>query len=218
MTPQATDVLEMAAARARTLAASWAAALQPDDHAIMAASFYRAESLAHIALEAAREQLEDGYRAELTEQMADEERHVALFAEWLGPDRETITAPKLRQRGPAVWFGLLLVNEVCGFCQFNMLAGLLADPERRDAVDAVAADEIVHILRLLRWIAPLRGQPSYAEIQKVTGRFRRNLGHRMAQFLPSEALAPLRRDMSEIVSALLVDLTGATPQDSAVFK
>ncbi len=203
MSDDVSTLLAQVGLETRSLAAGWGSTLNESDRRVMTECFHRAESLAQAALECARDQLDSSYREELTEQIEDEQRHVVLFETWLGPDRATIPTPKIRQRGPAVWFTLLLVNEVCGFCQFNMLAGLVGDREREAAVEAVAADEVQHILRLLRWLEPIREKPAFGEVEKVTGKFRRNLSHRMAQFLPREELAPLRDGMASAVSDLL---------------
>ena len=206
----------IAADEATALAEKWRDRLTDDDTLALAKAFHRAESLAHAALEDAIEQVSESYRTELEEQLEDESRHVSVFARWLGPDVDDFRVPRSRQRTEPVWFAMLLVNEVAGFCQFHMLEGLVDDPSRAAEVAAVANDEVGHITRLVKWLLPHYGTKSQAQIDHLTGAFRNRLEGRMHQFLPREQLAELRREMAAIINRLLVDLLPAEQPSSSV--
>jgi hypothetical protein len=89
-----------------------------------------------------------------------------------------------------------------------MLAGLLEDTERRDAVNAIAADERVHIARLVRWLQEFKDTPTWGSVVQVTDAFRRRLGMRMQQFLPREELSNVRTEMAEIIDSMLAAALG----------
>ncbi len=196
-----------AAAHCRNVAREFADRLTPADHAHLTTAFHKAESLAHIAIEQAIDQVGPEYRDELVEQLEDEARHVAVFVRWLGEAPDDLPSPPVRQKPRAVWFASLLVNEVAGFCQFNMLAGLCGDPNREAEVLAVADDEIVHVQRLVRWLAPIKPTPEFKVVEGMVGRFVRRLDSRMYQFLPADHLRPLRDEMAKTTATLLQELT-----------
>ena len=181
------------------------------DHRALAEAFYRAESLAHTALNRALEQVAQDYHRELREQIADEERHVAVFARWLGPDREAVVPPRPKTRPDFAWFTTLLLNECAGFCQFHMLAGLVGDAVREAEVLEVARDETVHIRRLVRWLEPAAATRAVAIMESMTRRFSNRLEGRMCQFLPRDELDGLRVSMAQVTAQLIAD---AVPKDS----
>jgi len=182
----------------------WRGTLSEQDQRFMVAAFHRAESLAKVALCQAIEQVSDRYREELLAQLADEERHVDVFANWHDETGEAVPSPRLKERTEPVWFALLLVNEVAGFCQFHMLHGLLGEGTYADAVAEVAEDEIEHIERLCRWLEPWREAPAFSDIERIVGRFRRDLDGRMKQFLPRDEFRELRDGLSSTIEGLLV--------------
>ena len=199
------ESLRRAATAVETATSALGAVVTAGDQRHMWAAFHRAETLAHTALRAALPQLDHSYRAELEEQIEDEQRHVALFASWLcEPTAPASSPPPPRQRPAVAWFGMLLVNEMCGFCQFQMLAALLADaPAKRRRVIEVADDEGVHIHRLVRWLAAMPTDASSREVGKIALAFRRNLPRRMSQFLPRDEHAALRDAMCRIIGELV---------------
>ena len=200
------DILDRAEAQTQQLASAWSPQLDDNDRRYLVMAFHRAEYLAQCALEAAIDQVSEGFRDELLEQLADEQRHVDVFAQWQSDDVPAIPSPRVRQRSEPVWFALLLINEAAGYCQFHMLMGLLGDGERRDAVAGILADERVHIARLQRWLEAYRGKPAYAQVMEIIASFRKKLPGRMAQFLPREELADLRVEMASRVDALIADV------------
>jgi hypothetical protein len=201
------DPLETTARQCRQIARQWAARLCEDDQLTMVRAFHRAETLAHHALSNAIEQLPHEYRDELLEQLDDETRHVNVFANWQDEEPLPIRAPKNKSRAQHVWFTLLLINEITGFCQFHMLYGLVGDPVKAAAVAGIAADETRHIQRLLRWLGPFANTPSKSEVFRIVAAFRAKLTGRMSQFLPREELAGLRTEMALSIDELLGQLT-----------
>lgn len=174
--------------------------LDPKDLRNLIGGFYRAEALAQDALERAAEQVPAEFRGELAEQIADEARHVALFASWLDalPD-VVLPAPTVRQ--PEHWFVSLLFNELAGHCQFHTLAALL-DGERRSAVLHVLGEERVHVVRLAGWLAGSEA------VQVSAHRFCRALSGRMRQFFPREELAAVRAALREVIARLVTEVAG----------
>jgi hypothetical protein len=201
--PNLPDAFVQVMEQATSVAHSGVHLLTGDDRRIMVTAFHRAESLAHQALENALGQVDEKYVAELGEQLADETRHVNVFAEW-----ETL-APLLKRDVPprdwsdATWFTKLLINEAAGLCQFHMLAALLVDEARTRQVKGIVEDERLHIRRLVGWLMPYRDKPSWTEVLKIVGKFQRHLPRRMAQFLPRAELESLRTDMSDVVGGFL---------------
>jgi len=204
-----TSILDDTENQAQSLASGWSNRLTDDDRQYLVAAFHRAEYLAQCALETSIDQVSEGYRAELVEQLADEERHVDVFAQWQAGDVPTIPKPRVRQRSESVWFALLLINEAAGYCQFHMLMGLLDEGEQREAVAGILADERVHIARLQRWLAAYRGKPAHGQVMDIIASFRKKLPGRMTQFLPRDELAPLRQDMALLVDGLIEALMNA---------
>jgi hypothetical protein len=201
------QLLNSVQSAAETLAHRYRSTLTADDHQQLALAFHRAESLAEYALEEALQQVPNDKSHELIEQIEDERRHINVFAHWLGAPPD-IPRPKSKNRPPVVWYSILLANEIAGFCQFHMLAGLLEDTERRDAVNAIAADERVHIARLVRWLQEFKDTPTWGSVVQVTDAFRRRLGMRMQQFLPREELSNVRTEMAEIIDSMLAAALG----------
>lgn len=185
----------------------WRDVLTPEDTRELVASYHRAETLARYALEAALDQAPERYRAELREQIADEDRHIDLFAAWLG-DVDPVPRPKIKTREPFVWFALLLVNEIAGYCQFRMLQAVAPDEHAEAEVSAVMIDEEVHIARLLRWLAPVWGAPRGRIARGLVGRFRRDLEGRMCQFFPRNDLNALRVEVARAIDRPLAALPG----------
>ncbi len=187
----------------------------PSDLGPLAAAFHRAESLAEAAIRAAMAEAPEGHRAELAQQLEDEQRHVAVFADWGAAARADYGPPPQVRRPPGVWYTLLLVNELAGFCQFEMLAGLLehnGSPEgaaRAAAVRRIADDERLHVARLHGWLQPLFREHAdfQREVQRLAGRFVRGLDARMTQFLPRPELAPLRAGVADAIATLVNTLT-----------
>ncbi|MFT7625641.1 MAG: hypothetical protein ACI9WU_004832 [Myxococcota bacterium] len=198
--------------RCQTLAREWTTRLTETDRDHLSEAFYTAESLAHSAIIQAMAQVPETYRAELQSQLEDEERHIAVFRRWLGDEPEPFGTPPERARPNEVWFASLLVNEIAGFCQFHMLAGLCGDPGRKSEVLAIADDEIIHVQRLLRWLAPSRDTRAWLVVEAMVNRFLRRLDNRMAQFLPAEPLTPLREEMARLTAALLTQLALQPPR------
>lgn len=178
-------------------------------------AFYRAESLAHIALLCAMEQVDPRYAGELAEQIADEERHIGVFRRWLGDAAEPIRAPRPKQREQTVWFVTLLLNEVAGYCQFHMLAALVGEETAAQDVLEVARDEEVHIERLVRWLEPMAPTPAYKNVDAMLSRFEARLEGRMSQFLPRPELGELRQEMARITSELLHAVMPASTESPA---
>ncbi len=204
MTP--TPPLQTYADAARSAGERWAAALTGADQAHLGAAFHRAESLAHAAIEQALDQVAEAYRPELLEQLRDEERHVAVFAAWQATPCEPIQPARSKPRRDQVWFTTLLLNELAGYCQFHMLAGLVGDAVREADVLAVARDEEVHIARLTGWLAPDRDTASWRTVEAMAARFTKKLPSRMTQFLPRDELGALRAEMAEITATLIGDI------------
>jgi hypothetical protein len=197
--------LDAARAHIHTRIVEQATTLTQADFYVLHAAFHRAESLAEMALRTARAQLSPAFHAELDEQIADELRHVDTFDRWLPPGAREPIPRVAKQRPEAIWFAVLLINEIAGFCQFEMLAALDPDDDRKAKVRAISADERRHIARLVRWLAPVRGRPMAGEIQKIARTFQRQIDVRMRQFLPREALSDLR----DVVGGAIVDVIDA---------
>jgi len=202
ITAQLEELFESVRNRAQSIADTHRHLLTADDHRMLALAFHRAESLAEYALEEALDQVPDVKRAELIEQIEDERRHINVFAHWLG-DPPDVPRPKAKKRPPVVWYSVLLANEVAGFCQFHMLAGLLEDQGRREAVDAIAADECVHIARLVGWLQEFAATKTWGSVVQVTDAFRRRLEMRMQQFLPRDELSAVRAEMAALIDSTL---------------
>lgn len=202
MDTAAQRALSRAAADAARVAEQWAGALTAEDRRALVGAFHRAESLAEVALEQAAAQVPRRYRAELAEQLADERRHVALFAGWLGEAPEVLP-PAEKERPWQHWFASLLINELTGFCQFHLLAALVA-PDDRARVLAVIADEERHVERLVGWLDGAR-----ADLHRSVHRFCRGLDGRMRQFFPREELGELRGALGGVVQRLLEDVAGS---------
>ncbi len=222
------------AAAAHVLEAVKRHPIEPSDTAVLIAAFHRAESLAEGAIRAALPLVDPLHQAELAEQLEDERRHVAVFAGWLPSGGRDCGPASSAQRPAGTWYALLLLNELAGFCQFEMLAaqflsaaeassppdgdasarGLPVARERPEigmarqralAVRGIAEDERRHIARLVRWVAAL--PPSFdGELDRVTARFRQGLEARMRQFLPREELADLRRAVAAAIDQVIVDV------------
>ena len=196
--------LQTAEERARSAGERWRGRLDDQDQRFLINAFHRAESLARHALCQAIEQVTERYRSQLRAQLQDEDRHVAVFAHWHEKREASTPIPKCKQRSEPVWFALLLVNEVAGFCQFHMLHGLLGEGSRADAVAEIARDETEHIVRLARWITPFRDARAFADIERIVIRFRHDLDGRMKQFLPREEFSALREELSDTIQGLLL--------------
>lgn len=207
MCGELSHLLDKAEAEAQGIAATYRNTLNRDDHDMLVLAFHRAETLAEFALQEAREQVPLKYQAELDEQIADEQRHISVFAHWLQAP-PSVPRPKSRRRPEVVWYAVLLANEIAGYCQFHMLAGLLADASHRAAVEEIARDERVHITRLTRWLRKYAGRATWGSVTQVTDAFRRRLDTRMQQFLPRDELVDVRTAMSSLIDTLLQDTLG----------
>ncbi len=196
--------LEATAHQAKSTGERWQGKLDTQDQRFLVDAFHRAEALARHALCHALEQVSEDYRPKLHTQLQDEDRHVDVFANWHEQPPADVPVPKKKQRTEHVWFALLLVNEVAGFCQFHMLHGLLGEGSKADAVAEVARDEVEHILRLSRWLEPFRGSRAFADVERIVTRFRRDLDGRMRQFLPRDELHSFRAELSAIIEDLLL--------------
>ena len=203
MTGELKQLLDRAQADAEAIASRYRQALNADDYHALSLAFYRAESLAEYALEEALRQVPRAKQDELREQIEDEQRHINVFAHWLGSPPQ-IARPKSKQRPPVVWYSVLLANEIAGFCQFHMLAGLLEATDKRHAIEAIAADERIHIARLVRWLREYQGTTTWGSVVQVTDAFRRRLELRMQQFLPRDELGSIREEMAGAIDRLLI--------------
>lgn len=184
----------------------WADRLSSAERDVLVLAFYRAESLAEYALEDAVEQLDECYRKDLIRQGVEEEKHVAVFAGFLSGNPPPVLRPKSKVRPRSVWFALLLLNELTGYCQFSMLKPLLETPEARMLLEEVMKEEEEHIERLLRWMEPEWTGRGKHQVEKMVSRFQQALMGRMEQFFEGAELADLRREMGSHVSGLLDDL------------
>ena len=198
------ETLAATAHSAHAIGGRWRGELDEQDQRFLVKAFHRAESLAKVALCQALEQVPEQYRSELRAQLTDEERHVDVFANWHDEAEEAVPSPRLKERTEPVWFALLLVNEVAGFCQFHMLHGLLGEGAYADAVAEVAHDEIEHIERLSRWLEPWREAPAFTDIERIVHRFRRDLDGRMKQFLPRDEFEEFRAELATAIEQLLL--------------
>lgn len=188
--------LRMAASRCAKTAEKWSDDLTESDRSELVLAFHRAESLAHHALEQAIEQVSVRYRQELREQLLDEERHVDVFVSWHA-DCSEVVPPRSKQRGEAVWFVTLLLNEIAGYCQFEMLKRLLGSDAKQAQIAEIVEDEERHIRRLHGWLLPIWDTPTAKILDRMVTRFSGRLEGRMAQFFPREGLASLRNEMAE---------------------
>lgn len=188
--------------RTRVVTALWSPHLNFQDKITLYEAFEMAETFALFALECAVEQVADRYRNELQEQIEDERRHIMVFSEWRGLELREINRIR-RTREDYVWFTLLLVNELTGYCQFQMLSSLVETEAQRDEVDRICKDEEKHIDRLIRWLFPVKGSSRAVVPREIVLRFERELPQRMQQFMPREELAPLRGAIAAQVSILL---------------
>ena len=198
------DTLEASSRRAKSTGERWRGKLTNQDQRFLVEAFHRAEALARHALCQALEQVSEDYRPKLRTQLQDEDRHVDVFAHWHEQPAPEVPVPKTKQRTEHVWFALLLVNEVAGFCQFHMLHGLLGEGSKADAVAEVAHDEVEHILRLSAWLTPFQESRAFADVERIVTRFRRDLEGRMRQFLPRDELQSFRAELAVTIEDLLL--------------
>ena len=189
--------------RAQAASHRYGQLLNDGDRRMLVQAFHRAESLARHALVDALDQVSEQYLAALKAQLADEDRHVDVFATWQQEAPPAVPAPRRKQRKEHVWFALLLANEVAGFCQFEMLSALLVDKTQQQQLQDIIRDETEHITRLARWLRPYRELPSFADVKRIAGRFNGDLEGRMQQFLPRQELAGFRREMGAVIRTLL---------------
>ena len=196
------QALDAQALACQETARDWAERLQEQDRRDMVVAFYEAESLAAIALDHAIEQVGDQFRDALVTQRADEARHIDVFSRWGGEVRP-LPNPRRKRRDDHVWFTLLLINELTGYCQFMMLHSLLQEPGERRAVQEICRDEQEHIARLIGWLRPIMETRSGRLCETIVSRFRRGLDGRMRQFFPREELGQLRDAMQAHVDGLL---------------
>ena len=194
--------LEEASLRCRRTAESWADTMSEEDFQQLVHAFYLAESLARYALYEAVEQVEPQYREELLEQIDDENRHVDLFDRW-GEGFAAPPAPRPRERDGFVWFVILLLNELAGYCQFSMLYALLGTPEQKHDIEVTVLDEQRHIERLLRWTVDVWPSRRGILARRIVEAFRNKLPGRMGLFFPRAELGGLREEMSEHIAWLL---------------
>ena len=176
--------------------------MSEEDFQQLVHAFYLAESLARYALYEAVEQVEPQYREELLEQIDDENRHVDLFDRW-GEGFEAPPAPRPRERDGFVWFVILLLNELAGYCQFSMLYALLGTPEQKHDIEVTVLDEQRHIERLLRWMVDVWPSRRGILARRIVEAFRNKLPGRMGQFFPRAELGGLREEMAEHIAWLL---------------
>ena len=200
--PQGFEVSPRPRARPRT----WLGIMpnvSKEDRRRLITAFHKAESLAEFALEDAIEQVRETYREDLVRQRAEEEKHVRVFASYLGETNE-VPRPKGRKRPESVWFTLLLLNELTGYCQFAFLFPLLRN-EEQELLAEVMGEEEEHVERLLRWMEPVWGERGGPQSVKMVERFREDLPGRMEQFFEGEELDSLRKEW-RIVGSLLNQL------------
>ena len=197
--------LEEASQRCRQTARDWADRMSEQDLRDLVFAFYQAESLARYALLETLEQVGPNYRDELMEQIADEDRHVDLFHRW-GGGFEVPPRPRPKEREDFVWFVILLLNELAGYCQFSMLYALLGTPEQRREIEEIAADEQRHIDRLLGWTEDVWESRRGNVARKIVEGFQNKLAGRMGQFFPRADLDGLRGEMAEHIQWLLMGL------------
>ncbi|MFT5430503.1 MAG: hypothetical protein ACI9OJ_001178 [Myxococcota bacterium] len=199
----AREILNETAVIADAIAKRHLRELTDEDNEWLVTAFYRAEALAHAALVDAISQLNEPYLTPLTEQLEDEARHVDVFARWHTIPPEPVRPPASKQRNEPIWFTLLLINEVAGFCQFELLAGLVSDEVKHAEVAAVAADEVLHIIRLLDWLEHWRNQGSWMIVERMVNSFISKLEGRMTQFFPRDELGELRSALAGLVGKTL---------------
>ena len=203
--PQGFEVYLASSAReAANLARNHAERFGKEDRRRLITAFHKAESLAEFALEDAIEQVRETYREDLVRQRAEEEKHVRVFASYLGETNE-VPRPKGRKRPESVWFTLLLLNELTGYCQFAFLFPLLRN-EEQELLAEVMGEEEEHVERLLGWMEPVWGERGGPQSVKMVERFREDLPGRMEQFFEGEELDSLRKGMEGIVGSLLNQL------------
>ena len=181
---------------------SWENELIEEDWRELVYAFYRAESLARAALVTAIEQVHESHRSGLQEQLEDESRHVDVFAGWIG-DAPELGYPKPKTREDGVWFAVLLINVITGYCQFRMLSALLSSPEQRAEIEQVIGDEENHIVRLVRWLEPIWPTPNGHIPRQMITAFVRGLNGRMCQFFPRNDLDGLRQEIGGHIGTTL---------------
>jgi hypothetical protein len=180
----------------------WKAQLSEGDKGSLIRAFHRAEALAEFALVEAIMQVPEEHGKDLARQRVEEERHVDVFAGFLGGAVDIPPRPKSKVRPPSVWYGLLLLNELTGYCQFSMLAALL-EPSERFVLETVIAEEEEHVERLLRWMEPVWESRECQQATRMVQRFRADLPGRMEQFFEGPHLEGLRQEMGGHVRVLL---------------
>jgi len=186
-------------------ASAWRERLVESDFKGLVRAFHRAESLAEFALLDAIEQVRPEHVADLDRQREEEEKHVNVFAAFLQGEVDAPLRPKSRVRPESVWYTLLLLNELTGFCQFSFLHALL--PKSRQAIlEDVMDDEEEHVERLLRWMEPVWAGRGRGQAVKMVDRFRHDLPGRMEQFFEGPHLAGLRKEMHGHVDGLIGEL------------
>ena len=199
------EALETAARACHQSAVGWRSELGKEDFRGLVRAFHRAESLAEFALMDAMEQVRPEHVAPLQRQREEEEKHVNVFADFLDGQVETPHRPKSRVRPEAVWYTLLLLNELTGFCQFSFLHALLPK-EKQVILEDVMADEEEHVERLLRWMLPVWEGRGRTQAIRMLDRFSDDLPGRMEQFFEGEHLSELRQEMHGHVGGLLAEL------------
>lgn len=188
--------------RTKAIATEWAPLLTSEDRVALLEAFEIAETFALFALECAMEQVGERYRHELLEQIADERRHISTFSKWRGLPLREMNRVR-RTRDDYVWFTLLLINELTGYCQFQMLSILVETESQRYDVQRICEDEEKHIARLVHWLAPAANSTRSVVPKEMVRRFERELPLRMLQFMPRAELAPLRDAMVTQVGLLM---------------
>ena len=186
-------------------ATKWRERLVDADFRGLVRAFHRAESLAEFALLDAIEQVRPEHMSDLERQREEEEKHVNVFASFLEGEVETPVRPKPRVRPESVWYTLLLLNELTGFCQFSFLHALLP-VSRQPILEDVMQDEEEHVARLLRWMEPVWAGRGRGQAVKMVDRFRQDLPGRMEQFFEGPHLSGLRAEMHEHVDGLIGEL------------
>ena len=186
-------------------AVRWRSDLSEKDFKGLVRAFHRAESLAEFALMDAIEQVRPEHVVDLQRQRQDEEKHVHVFAHFLDGEVESPHRPKSRVRPEAVWYTLLLLNELTGFCQFSFLHALLP-VDKQEILEDVMVDEEEHVERLLRWMLPVWEGRGREQAIRMLDRFADDLPGRMDQFFEGEQLADLRGEMGSHVGVLLAEL------------
>ncbi len=194
--------LERVAEACRATGRTWSKDLDHEARRILVTAFYRAESLAGYALEDAIVQVPEPFVEDLIRQRREEQEHVDVFAGLLVEPPE-VARPQTRTRPKTVWFTLLLLNEITGYCQFSLLTQLLETDGQRDQLAQVIREEEEHIARLLRWMQPEWSGRGGPQSRVMVQRFMDGLPGRMEQFFEGEGLAGLRDEVRGHVQSLL---------------